>query len=90
MPVCPTHSDNLKTSRRAPANCRCEAGKNPPPDPQVAPGIMNALGSKAGYRLTSEVRAIHRRNGLRWSAHFDLGRSLAVEHLLGEVRPAGR
>src|ERR1700751_5634482 len=32
----------------------------------------------------AEVRALQRRNGLRWSAHFDLGRSLAAKDVQEE------
>ena len=41
--------------------------------------FAKARGSKPAMHSHAEVRASHRRNGLRWSAHFDLRCSLAPE-----------
>jgi hypothetical protein len=39
--------------------------------------IVKTCGPKRAMDSHAEVRATHRRNGLRWSAHFDLRCSLA-------------
>jgi hypothetical protein len=39
--------------------------------------IVKTCGSKRAMDSHAEVRSMHRRNGLRWSAHFDLRCSLA-------------
>lgn len=39
--------------------------------------VVKVCGSKRAMDSHAEVRSMHRRNGLRWSAHFDLRCSLA-------------
>ena len=68
----PASQRQLNASRRTAENCRCEAGKDPHPNLRPAPDSH------------AEVRAMHRRNGLRWSAHFDLRRRLAPEDVQQE------
>ena len=47
-------------------------------------GGVLTCGSKRAMDSHAEVRAMHRRNGLRWSAHFDLCCSLAPKDVQEE------
>lgn len=49
----------------------------PTPVLAVARDIVKTCGSKRAMDSHAEVRSMHRRNGLRWSAHFDLRCNLA-------------
>jgi hypothetical protein len=47
--------------------------------------IVKTCGSKGAMDSHAEVRATHRRNGLRWPAHFDLRCSLAAKDVQEEL-----
>jgi hypothetical protein len=53
---------------------RRKRGRNPA---DTLRDIVKVCGSKRAMDSHAEVRSMHRRNGLRWSAHFDLRCSLA-------------
>ena len=77
MPMCPPRSDNLKTSRRTAANCRCEAGKDPP----------KTFGPKQPTAMKALTHRSRRENILGCATQFEQPRQT---HRRSRARSMGR
>ena len=67
---CPLSSQHAHVAVDVSVETRTQSGRHPQ-------RCVKTCGSKRAMDSHAEVRSMHRRNGLRWSAHFDLRCSLA-------------
>ena len=69
------------TSRRTNTECTPPLLLHLDPASEDQRDIVETSGSKPAMDSHAEVRATHRRNGLRWSAHLDLSCILAPKDI---------